>query len=302
METGDSTEKADITKTTDFDFVTERRDNLARSRKFNPTSRAMETPSRCASSISAPAPQTQPVHQSHERICQKDVANVEDLHSEASAPSSDTETAPAWISEKIHGCRATELHQYLASPTRPVSPDTRCEVRSLRPSSASTPGPSVEKRAQQHEVFVLPRSLPDDFWDSISVPTTPCPLVEHGRDRCGEEEQSWMSIAQLCWRCFVFSPDPEYPCNAVFASVGDLRHHHIGRHCYFHCKICYKFDRIQYRDQHLERHKDGLPSLDECFVCGDRFDPTKTHGCYEDTFVATDTPPTSNALGLGIGF
>ena len=215
--------------------------------------------------MSAPGPEPQPVNRSQERVCPRDVAN-------------DT-----------------------AYPTQPIASDAKYEVRSSQRSSASTPSPTV-KSDQQHEFSVLTRSLPDDFWNSISVPTTPCPLPEHEREASGEEKQSWMSIAQLCWQCSVFSPDPGYPCNAVFASIGDLRHHQIGRHHYFHCKICYKFDRIQNHGEHLERHKYGLPSLDECFLCGDRFDPTYEHDCDENTFVATDMPDTSTALGLNIAF
>ena len=276
--------------------------HLARSPHLSPRDREMEIPPCYKSPLPATAPTTQPVNHLYERACPIHIANAKHLHSEASPVSSDLETASLGTSETNDRGHTNELQQYLANSTQVNSLETRCEVRSPPQLSASTLGPVVETSGQQHEFSAPTRILSDDFSDLILPPTTPIPSSEHEQQTSGEDRQSWMSIDQPCWQCFELSPDPGFSCNAVFTSLEDLQRHHTGRHCYFRCRICHKFDRIQNRGEHLERHKHGLPSLDECLVCGDRFDPTKGHDCYDDTFVATDMPDTSTALGLNIGF
>lgn len=86
----------------------------------------------------------------------------------------------------------------------------------------------------------------------------------------------------LQWRCLIQSPDLGYSCNRVFSSFAHLQRHRIERHCYFRCKLCNGFDRLEYKADHEARHRHGLSTLQECTFCGDRVEPSSEHGCFTE--------------------
>lgn len=86
----------------------------------------------------------------------------------------------------------------------------------------------------------------------------------------------------LQWRCLIQSPDPGFRCNRVFSSFAHLQRHRIERHCYFRCKLCNGFDRLEYKAEHEARHRHGLSTLQECAFCGDRVEPSPEHECFTE--------------------
>ena len=170
------------------------------------------------------------------------------------------------------------LAQYRACPISPVDPgpmtfppSTLQEESNICDTRNNTIGTDSDSSGSPT------RAIAQGFQEPCIIP----PIV-------GTADLPLPLLGHLKWRCSRYSPNPAFPCSEVFLSAEELAEHHTSRHLYFKCELCGRFDRAQYHEEHALRHYQGLFAREECLQCGDRFDPSTSHECSDQSSLTWD--------------